>query len=190
MNCHSFVRNKLDADRITRAGGNRGAVASVAHGSSEEHDENQTSGVPMRHRAGRLDREDAWVAVKALVEKAVRLYHPRQGYRVMVFPDASDLFWGSCVTQVPSAEVDSNMPVEEMSHEPMGFLSGAFKGPQLRWPTVDKEAFAVVSTFRRLAYLLWDGAKVYSDHRNLQYILHPGGPGPTVSKQAGQTLQG
>ena len=68
---------------------------------------------------------------------------------MLVFPDASDLFWGSCVTQVPSGELERD--VEDMSHEPLGFISGAFKRSQLRWPTVDKEVFAVVSTFRRLA---------------------------------------
>ena len=47
--------------------------------------------------------------------------------------------------------------MENMTHEPLGFVSGSFKGAQLNWPTVEEEAFAVVSTFRRLAYLLWDG---------------------------------
>ena len=100
------------------------------------------------------------------------------------------MFWGSCVTQVPSEELERDVSVEEMHHEPLGFLSGVFKGSQLRWPTVDKEAFAVVSTFRRLAYLLWDGATIFCDHRNLAYILHPGAAGATTSKTAAQRLQG
>ena len=47
------------------------------------------------------------------------------------------------------------MALENMSHGPLGFLSGSFKGSQLRWATVDKEGFATVNTFRRLEYLLW-----------------------------------
>ena len=34
-------------------------------------------------------------------------------------------------------------------------------GSELRWPTVDKEAFAVVSTFKRLDYLLWNGVDIF-----------------------------
>ena len=42
----------------------------------------------------------------------------------------------------------------DRSLEPLAFLSGSFKGSQLRWATVDKEGFAIVNTFRRLEYLL------------------------------------
>ena len=54
-----------------------------------------------------------------------------------------------------------------MSHEPLAFLSGSFKGSQLRWVTVDKEGFAIVSTFRRLG-----GVHIFTDHRNLTYIFN------------------
>ena len=74
--------------------------------------------------------EEAWIAVKDLVRNRILLYHRKPGYRVLVFPDASDLFWGSCVTQVPSGELERD--VEDMSHEPLGFINGAFKGSQLR----------------------------------------------------------
>ena len=45
-----------------------------------------------------------------------------------MFPDASECHWGSFVTQVPDAEMDQNLPVEDMTHEPLAFLSGTFKG--------------------------------------------------------------
>ena len=77
-----------------------------------------------------------------------------------------------------------------MRHEPLGFVSGAFKNAQLRWPIVDKEAFAIVSTCRRMEYLLWDGFVVYCDHRNLAYLFHPGATGVPPSKIATQRLQG
>jgi len=98
----------------------------------------------------------AWERAQDLVANAVTLYHPRDGYVVLMFPDASDEHWGSFLTQVPESEFYSDVPVEDMSHEPLGFLSGSFRGSQLRWATVDKEGFAFVSTFRRLAYLFFD----------------------------------
>ena len=50
-------------------------------------------------------------------------------------------------------EFRSGVALENMSHEPLAFLSGSFEGSQLRWATVDKEGFAIVNTFRRLEYL-------------------------------------
>ena len=55
---------------------------------------------------------------------------------------------------------------------------------------MDKEAFAIVSTFQRLEYLLWEGFAVYRDHRSLAYIFHPGATNVPPSKMAAQRLQG
>ena len=102
---------------------------------------------------------------------AVTLYHPRPGCHVLTFPDASECHWGSFVTQVPDAEKHQNLPVEDMTHEPLAFLSGTFQESQMRWATIDKEGFAIVSTFRRLEHFLWNGVHIFTNHRNLAYIL-------------------
>ena len=90
-----------------------------------------------------------------------------------MFLDASDEHWRSFLTQVPQEELDLSVPVEDITHEPLGFLSGTFKGSQQRWATVYKEGFAMVSTFKRLEYLLRNGVHIYTDHRNLVYIFDP-----------------
>ena len=41
----------------------------------------------------------------------------------------------------------SDKPMEECHHEPLALLTGVFERSKLRWPTVDKEGFAIVSTF-------------------------------------------
>ena len=51
--------------------------------------------------------------------------------RVLMFPDASNLFWGCFLTQVPVADAASGKPVEQMEPEALAFLIGAFKGSQL-----------------------------------------------------------
>ena len=71
-----------------------------------------------------------------------------------MFPDAPDEHWGRFLTQVPQEELDRGVSVEDMTHESLGFLSDTFKGSQKRWAAVDKEGFAVASTFKRLEYLL------------------------------------
>ena len=61
---------------------------------------------------------------------------------VLMFPDAFDFHCESFFTQVPEEAFRSGVALENMSHEPLAFLSGSFKGSQLRWATVDKEGFA------------------------------------------------
>ena len=103
----------------------------------------------------------------------IALYHPRPGCQVLMFPDASECHWDSFVTQVPDAEMDQILSVEDMTHEPLAFLSGTFKGSQMHGATIDKEGFAIVSTFRRLELFLWNGVHIFTDHRNLAYIFDP-----------------
>ena len=79
-----------------------------------------------------FQRGQAWHAAQDLVTHAVALSYPKQGYEVLMFPDSSDLHWGSFLTQVPEAELGGLLAVEDMSHEPMGFLSGTFRSAQVR----------------------------------------------------------
>ena len=74
---------------------------------------------------------------------------------------------------MPEEGFRSGVALENMSHEPLDFLSDSFKGSQLRWATVNKEGFAIVNTFRRLEYLLWGGVHIFTDHRNLTFIFNP-----------------
>lgn len=53
------------------------------------------------------------------------LSYPKPGWRVLL------MFWGCCVSQINEKEYAEGGPVEQMCHEPLGFVSGAFKGAQL-----------------------------------------------------------
>ena len=89
---------------------------------------------------------------------------------------------------MPEEECRRGVSLENMSHEPLAFLTGSFKGSQLRWATVDKEGFAIVNTFRRLEYLLC-GVHIFTDHRNLTYIFNPEPCGTSVTKAMAQRLE-
>ena len=101
------------------------------------------SRITKRVARSRVIQEDAWTAegVRAWraaqdwVAQAVPLYHPRPGCVVLMFPGASDLHWRSFFTHVPEREFRRGVALENMSHEPLAFLSGSFKGSQLRWAT-------------------------------------------------------
>ena len=125
--------------------------------------------------AGKLTLEliGPWDAAQDLVAHGVALSHPKPGWAVLMFPDASDEHWGICLTQLRQGQLDRGVPVEDTTHEPLGFLSGTFRGSQQRRATVDKYGFAMVSTFKRLEYLFWVGVHIYTDHRNLSYIFDP-----------------
>ena len=134
---------------------------------------------------------EAWDNSREMLMNAVELSFRRpDDCRVLMFPDASDLFWGCCLTQVPKEELVAGLSLMDMSHEPLAFLSGVFRGSQLCWPTVDKESFAILSAFQRVPYLLWDGSNIFCDHRNLAYIFTPQSCSVTLSKAAPQRLAG
>ena len=69
-----------------------------------------------------------------------------------------------------------------MTHEPLRFRSGTFKWSQQWWATVDKKGFAMVSAFKWLEYVLWNGVYIYTDHKNLAYIFDPDACVSSVAK--------
>ena len=121
----------------------------------------------------------AWDAVRLRVSEAAPLNHLKPGFSVMMFP---------CITRVSTVEFGRSVAIADMAHKPLGFLSGPFRGSQERWATVDKEGFAIVSTFKRRPYLLWGGVAIHCDHRNLVDIF--GANGAPTSKAVAQRLQG
>ena len=74
----------------------------------------------------------AWCHAQDLVVNAIALSHPKDGYEVLVLPDASGNHWGSFFSQIPTAELEGGVEVEKIIHDPLGFLSGNFRGSQQR----------------------------------------------------------
>ena len=48
-----------------------------------------------------------------LVANTVALSHPKDGYEVLMFPNASDNHWGSFLTQVRTAELGGGVEVKK-----------------------------------------------------------------------------
>ena len=135
------------------------------------------------------ERVEAWDNSREMLMNEVELsFRWPNDCRVSMFPDPSDLFWGCCLMQVPKEESMTGLSFMDMSYEPLAFLSGAFRGSPLCWPTVGLESLAVLSAYRRVPYLLWDGSNIFCDHRNLAYIFSPQPCGVTLSNAASQRL--
>ncbi len=119
----------------------------------------------------------------------VELSHPDPLQRMCVFADASELHWGSVITQVPPEQLHRNL--EAQNHQPLMFLSGTFTGAAGRWSIVEKEAYAIVETLVRADYLLHPAAgfNLYTDHRNLKFIFSPTSVVASVPKYTAQKLE-
>jgi RNase H-like domain found in reverse transcriptase len=93
------------------------------------------------------------------------------------------------VTQRDEEQLDLTM--EEQDHQPLAFLSGEFKGAQLRWTVPEKKGFAIVDTVTKVNYLLLshDEFSTLSDHLNLTYNYNPFSADPTLARHVVHKLK-
>ncbi|KAE9356250.1 hypothetical protein PF008_g3693 [Phytophthora fragariae] len=133
----------------------------------------------------------AWGAQKTAGFEDVRqallrmapLAHSSPSSEVCFYSDASQ------DTQLEPNEVQ--LPLEEQHHRPLALLSGRFVGAAARWPTIEKEAFAIIESTRRLEYLLLrpKGYRLFTDHRNLVYIFDPFATDSAMARYQADKLQ-
>ena len=149
----------------------------------------KAQGVKLKKLGWTEEHDKAFQEAKKMIEKACVLAHPDPKKEVCVFPDASDKFWGAVVTQIPCEDLGKKFA--EQDHQPLAFLSHAFVGSQLNWAIVEKEAFAIVETCKRLDYILQrqEGFRLFTDHVNLKYIFSPASTSNTIKKHTASKLQ-
>jgi hypothetical protein len=108
--------------------------------------------------------------------------------------DASNTAWGSAVFQVKMSERYSALG-DMTSVQLLAVHCGAFRGSQLRWATVDKEAYGLVQSFLLNKSLLSTGnderpVVIHTDHKNLLFLLKgDNGEGVVASKQCRARLR-
>lgn len=103
------------------------------------------------------ERRAARDATKETLENATTLASATPGWQTFVFPGTSDLYWGCFLAQISPEDFASDVAVEELLHETLAGYNCQFKGTQLQWPTVHKEALAVVSRCRGGEWVLREG---------------------------------
>ena len=81
------------------------------------------------------------------------LKYPDPNKPYTLFTDASKYAWACVLTQEHEHEKDGK--VFKINH-PITFASGLFKGSQLNWAALTKEAFAIYSSIKKLSYYLED----------------------------------
>jgi hypothetical protein len=118
--------------------------------------------------------QKTFVAVKELLANHVMRAFPREEATMCLLTDASDIGWSVIVTQIIDWKPD--VPVAQQQHELLVCLSGTFTGSEQNWSVIEKEAYPIIAACDKLSYLLLRprGFRLYSDHRNLIYVVAPG----------------
>ncbi|KAE8909796.1 hypothetical protein PF003_g6179 [Phytophthora fragariae] len=111
-------------------------------------------------------------ALQAIAASA-KLYFPEDKATICLLTDASDYGWSIILTQVRDWRND--IPVEEQAHELLICQGGVFRGAQIHWSVVEKEAYPIVHACISLDYILEreGGFKAFCDHSNLIQKISP-----------------
>ena len=87
----------------------------------------------------------------------------------ILYTDASKYAWSCVLTQQLIHEKDRK---EVVMNHPITYASGLFKGSQLNWTALTKEAYAIYMSIKKLAYYLKDAEiTLRSDHLPLKRFL-------------------
>ena len=79
------------------------------------------------------------------------LTYPDPNLPYVLFTDASKYAW-ACVLTQENTRVVENKEVQIL--HPFTYMSGLFKGSQMNWACLTKEAYAIYMSIKKLAYYL------------------------------------
>ena len=86
-----------------------------------------------------------------------------------LYTDASKFSWAGVLTQSHTTVIDGKSITTD---HPVVFVSGLFRGSQLNWAALTKEAFAIYMSVKKLSFYLTDAhILLRSDHKPLEKFL-------------------
>ena len=86
-----------------------------------------------------------------------------------LYTDASKYGWAGVLTQPHITTIDDKSTT---TNHPAAFVSGLFRGSQLNWAALMKEAFAIYMSIKKLLFYLTDAQILLrSDHKPLEKFL-------------------
>ena len=86
-----------------------------------------------------------------------------------LYTDASKFAWAGVLTQSHTTVIDGKSITTD---HPVTFVSGLFRGSQLSWATLTKEAFAIYMSVKNISFYLTDAQILLrSDHKPLEKFL-------------------
>ena len=97
------------------------------------------------------------------------LTYPDPNLPYGLFTDASKYAWACVLTQEKTHQIEEK---EVKILHPITYMSGLFRGSQMNWACLTKEAYAIYMSIKKLAYYLEDAdITLRSDHLPLKKFL-------------------
>ena len=111
----------------------------------------------------------AFEMLKEMLLKEPILKYPDPNYGYILYTDASKYAWAGVLTQeYQYPEGDKT----KIIHHPITYVSGLFRGPQINWAALTKEAYAIYMSVKKLTYYVKDcNVLLRSDHLPLKKFL-------------------
>ena len=111
----------------------------------------------------------AFEMLKEYLLKEPILKYPKPDQPYILYTDARKYAWAGVLTQAYTYKEEIK---EYVIHHPFTYVSGLFKGPQLNWAALTKEAYAIYMVARKLDYYLREAeTTIRSDHLPLKTFL-------------------
>ena len=103
-----------------------------------------------------------------LIQEAI-LKYPDPNKPYILYTDASKYAWSCVLTQEYEHKIEEKI---RKIHHPITYASGLFKGSQINWATLTKEAYTIYMSIKKLDYYL-QGADIVlrKDHLPLKRFL-------------------
>ena len=113
--------------------------------------------------------QDSFELLKASLMTEPILTYPDPNLPYVLFTDASKYAWACVLTQEKIHQIEGK---EVKILHPITYMSGLFRGSQMNWACLTKEAYAIYMSLKKLAYYLEDAdVTLRSDHLPLKKFL-------------------
>ena len=114
------------------------------------------------HFTWTADQQHAWESLRDLLVSTQVMAYPQVGRPYKLYTDACDYAVGAILVQEDEHGVE----------RPIQYISKQLSGAQLKWATIEKEAFAVVHALTKLRPYLYDASfTIHTDHKPLKALF-------------------
>ena len=113
--------------------------------------------------------QESFELLKTSLMREPSLTYPDPNLPYVLFTDASKYAWACVLTQEKTHVMDEK---EVKILHPIAYMSRLFRGSQMNWACLTKEAYAIYMSIKKLAYYLEDAdITLRSDHLPLKKFL-------------------
>ena len=108
------------------------------------------------------EEQQAFDKIKTALTQAPVLAHPQTDKPYILYTDASDKAIGAILVQKDDKGIE----------KVISYLSHKLSGAQLRWPTIEKEAYGIVYSLKKFHPYLWGAEfEIHTDHKPLKSLF-------------------